>query len=1033
MRKSFLLLALGLLMAVGAQAKTYDLTTWSVGKEGHVLLLNSGDTLQGTMQEDVYVRVQEGATVFLNGLKIDHVSSQAPLTESPGIECYGHAVIHMVKGTVNEVHALNSSSPAVFVPEGKNLILEGKGSLNAYTRGYAAAIGAGYRRACGNITINNCFVFAQSITGYAMVDNGRASVGGAGIGASCRNKCGNITITNAEVWAYGGAGAAGIGGGGFDYTGSGALGSCGRIQIDGADVTAFGGYHAPGIGSGIDNSCTKISVSMDTKVLLAYPGEDWNMAVGHGKNGKCGYINIGGELIEQDDPVLDANPFTYPSCLTPTDVNVYNVTTTTAIVNWIPVLEFMPGEALEKHWEVKYAKHYGGLGAQSKVVNKHPIELYDLVPGTAYDVWVRSKCSEMDYSDWTPAYTFTTKEAPNECTTPENLTASNVTYNSATITWTPGEGEYAQYKYELYYRRADNYTYYETQTTDKTSFTFTNLEPETEYVVWIKGYCSGLSKGSDESAKIRFTTEAKPTCPLPTHVAISELEQNSALLSWDSNDNWSGIRIKWKKMSGDGDHITEELPTNTLAYRMTDLEPGTPYVAYITGICDNIKESVYMACYFTTKAKPAEQPQPTGLYTTYIEAQSAFAVWDLYQDFGYVQVSYKKSSESTWSDPVTPGKNMYYIQLTDLEPETEYDVRIRGSQYTTSGLQSEWVQTSFTTLKKKQSCQAPSGFLKYSNPDFYSQALIWRVIEGQNEWLVSYKADGETTYQVREVTLDDVEIIQSNGYDYYKFILDNLSSNTRYMVRMCTICGDDESGNTDEYTFTTKTCGAPTELQCTYDKFSYSQILLWWQPATGTKKWLVAYREKGFDGAFLTQEADINSFSLENLAPDTEYEIYVVAECGEYNYSEASNTIYASTKACLAPTITLIDAIETSATISWEKNTNQPFDWDVQYREGSETYYPGGITYEASGSAAQYTATHLKPGTSYIAHVRCACDRDNYVFSDWSAEELFTTSGETGLEEISAKFDGSVKVLRDGQLFIMYNGTMYNVQGRRVN
>ncbi len=70
---------------------------------------------------------------------------------------------------------------------------------------------------------------------------------------------------------------------------------------------------------------------------------------------------------------------------------------------------------------------------------------------------------------------------------------------------------------------------------------------------------------------------------------------------------------------------------------------------------------------------------------------------------------------------------------------------------------------------------------------------------------------------------------------------------------------------------------------------------------------------------------------------------------------------------------------------------------------------------------------------------------ENTDYCDANNTELFYASGSfatlgantpTAIEEISDEtgtFEGSNgKILRDGQIYIMYKGTMYNVQGRRI-
>ena len=66
-----------------------------------------------------------------------------------------------------------------------------------------------------------------------------------------------------------------------------------------------------------------------------------------------------------------------------------------------------------------------GITATSQVIS-------GLNPETSYKVWVRDNCGTDGYSNWSSAVTFSTVSA---CQTPDGLAESNVTNNSATITW----------------------------------------------------------------------------------------------------------------------------------------------------------------------------------------------------------------------------------------------------------------------------------------------------------------------------------------------------------------------------------------------------------------------------------------------------------------------------------------------------------------------------------------------------------------------------------------------------------------------
>src|SRR5690606_12042488 len=63
----------------------------------------------------------------------------------------------------------------------------------------------------------------------------------------------------------------------------------------------------------------------------------------------------------------------------------------------------------------------------------NPFTLASLVQNTAYDVYVRAHCGPNDSSYYAPMVTFTTLAT---CPWPTNLTATNITNNSADLNWT---------------------------------------------------------------------------------------------------------------------------------------------------------------------------------------------------------------------------------------------------------------------------------------------------------------------------------------------------------------------------------------------------------------------------------------------------------------------------------------------------------------------------------------------------------------------------------------------------------------------
>ena len=90
----------------------------------------------------------------------------------------------------------------------------------------------------------------------------------------------------------------------------------------------------------------------------------------------------------------------------------------------------------------------------------------------------------------------------------------------------------------------------------------------------------------------------------------------------------------------------------------------------------------------------------------------------------------------------------------------------------------------------------------------------------------------------------------------------------------------------------------------------------------------------------------------------------------------------------------------------------------------------------ASGIKMSVTLTDLDEGTVY--KYRAYGKTGNQFF--YGSEQTFTTPGayqgsETGIDEVPSdqvQNTKAQKILREGQIYILYNGTMYNIQGQKV-
>ena len=85
-------------------------------------------------------------------------------------------------------------------------------------------------------------------------------------------------------------------------------------------------------------------------------------------------------------------------------------------------------------------------------------------------------------------------------------------------------------------------------------------------------------------------------------------------------------------------------------------------------------------------------------------------------------------------------------------------------------------------------------------------------------------------------------------------------------------------------------------------------------------------------------------------------------------------------------------------------------------------------SYISSGSAVTINA---KSGNTYTLSGSLLCE-NGYTYVLKAFDFTYGNSTTTGIENPSPALPSGVKILRDGKLYLMYQGTMYDVQGKRI-
>jgi hypothetical protein len=208
---------------------------------------------------------------------------------------------------------------------------------------------------------------------------------------------------------------------------------------------------------------------------------------------------------------------------------------------------------------------------------------------TTYYLHVRTDCGNGNLSPWV-TYSFTTPVTP--CDAPTGLSAANITFSSADLSWTAQTGV-AGYEYVVNQVSADP-TVAGTSTTSVT-YAATGLNEQATYYLHVRTDCG--NGNFSPWVTIPFTTVAEP-CDAPTGLSAANISYTGADLSWTSQSGISGYEYLVNNTSADP--AGSGVSNNTNAVAAGGLTSGTVYYLHVRTQCANGEYSPWTTISFTT-------------------------------------------------------------------------------------------------------------------------------------------------------------------------------------------------------------------------------------------------------------------------------------------------------------------------------------------------------------------------------------------------------------------------------------------------
>ncbi|XP_067165464.1 tenascin isoform X3 [Apteryx mantelli] len=277
---------------------------------------------------------------------------------------------------------------------------------------------------------------------------------------------------------------------------------------------------------------------------------------------------------------------------------------------------------------------------------------------------------------------------------PKGISFSDITENSATVSWTPPRTRVENFRIS-YVPVTGGTPSVVTVDGSKTRTKLVKLIPGVDYTVSIISM-----KGFEESEPISGTL--KTALDSPSGLVVMNITDSEALATWQpaiaAVDNYVVSYV-----SEDEPEVTQMVSGNTVEYDLNVLKPATEYILKVHALKDT-QRSETLSTKFTTGLDA-----PRDLSATEVQSETALITWRppraSVTDYLLIYESIDGKVKEVILGPETTS-----YSLTELSPSTQYMVKLQALN---KSLKSKVIQTIFTT----------TGLL-YPYPKDCSQALL---------------------------------------------------------------------------------------------------------------------------------------------------------------------------------------------------------------------------------------------------------------------------------------------------------------------
>ncbi|XP_042268585.1 receptor-type tyrosine-protein phosphatase eta isoform X4 [Thunnus maccoyii] len=527
-----------------------------------------------------------------------------------------------------------------------------------------------------------------------------------------------------------------------------------------------------------------------------------------------------------------------------------------------------------------------------------------------------------------------------------NLTVSEITTSSMTLTWTKPEGSSSFYRVQWTDGNI-NQSYIVSVTFN----TITNLTPGVQYTISI------TAVADDDHTEGQSTTVSQYTKPeVVRNLSATEITTSSMTLKWTEPEGSSSFyRVQWT----DGNAMRNDSVTETYI-NISELTAGVQCNFTVTAVAgDNKTVGQAKTISLYTKPEVVRNLTVTAFTTstvslTWTKPEGSSSFYRVQWTDGNINQSYIVSVTFNTITNLTPGVQ-YTISITAVADDDHTEGQSTTvSQYTKPEVVRNLSATEITTS---------------------SMTLKWTEPEGSSSFYRVQWTDGNA---MRNDSVTETYINISE-----------LTAGVQYNFTVTAVAGDNKTvGQAKTISLYTKP-EVVRNLSAT--EITTSSMTLKWTEPEGSSSF---YRVQWTDGNAMRNDSVTETYiNISELTAGVQYNFTVTAVAGDNKTVGQAKTISLYTKPEVVRNLTVTAFTTSTVSLTWTKPEGSSSFYRVQWTDGNiNQSYIVNVTFN--------TITNLTPGVQYTISITAVAD-DGHTEGQSTTVSQYTKPGTIGHIDVS--------------------------------